>query len=143
MSDEHSRAWWPHARAVLVLLHVIAVLMLSSPDLGGGLSKKAWQTEAIQTEFAAWADRFNRWGADTTTQKLTDDVWEVAMGWTELREKLLRPFDPYHRYLGVRQRWRMFAGPNRVPAKIRVAVEIEGEWRTVYEARSAEHTWRG
>ena len=137
MSPEPTPPWKLHLRGVLVGLHVLAVVVLSSPDLSGGMNRKAWDAPMVEAEFAAWAERF-----DMGTDELQDRAWTVAVSWVEARDTLLTPFEPYHEYLGVRQRWRMFAAPNRVPARIAIAVEIDGEWRLIYEARSPEHTWR-
>ena len=138
MSTEPTPSWKLHLRGVLIGLHVLAVVMLSSPDLGGGMNRKAWDAPMVEAEFAAWAKRF-----DMTTDALQDRAWTVAVGWVELRETLLTPFQPYSRYAGVRQRWRMFAAPHRVPTRLLIAVEIDGAWRPIYEARSSELTWRG
>jgi len=56
---------------------------------------------------------------------------------------LRKPFKPYTEYAGVRQRWRMFVAPHRHPATLHVEVQENEQWRTVYVARSSEHTWRG
>ena len=129
-------------RGVLIALHVLAVLVLSTPDLDGGLNRKAWKSDMVQAEFEAWTARFNRWGMDVTTEQVEQQTWETAVAWVDVRNKALTPFRPYRKYVGVRQRWRMFAAPNRVPARIRIAVEIDGQWQTVHEASSAAHQWR-
>lgn len=136
------RAWLPHLRGVFVAAHIITICALSTPDLGGALNRRAWKAATVQDEFAAWAQRFSRLGADLSSAELEDKLWSLATSWAELRTTLLVPFRPYADVVGARQRWRMFAAPNRVPARLRIAVKAEGKWRTVYEARSNEYTWQ-
>ena len=142
MKATPDRAWFPHLRAVLVALHILAIAALSTPDLGAALNRKAWKAPTVQDEMKAWAERFSGLGADISPAELEERVWSVATSWAELRDSMLIPFQPYADFAGTRQRWRMFAAPNRVPARLRIAVEIEGQWRTVYEARSEEYTWQ-
>ena len=40
-------------------------------------------------------------------------------GYERGRAKILEPFQPYYRYLGTWQSWRMFVAPHRYPARSR------------------------
>ncbi len=137
MTALRERPWFAHLRGVLVGLHVMAICVLSLPDLSGALDRRAWKAATVQDEIRVWAGRLS-----ISPPELEDRLWSIAIAWTELRKTLMRPFAPYAEYIGVRQRWRMFAAPNRVPARLRIAVKIEGEWRVVYEARSDTYTWQ-
>ena len=135
------RPWMAHLRGVLVAGHILAVLLLATPDLTGALNRKSWKSPVIQDELALWAGRFNRLGADLTTAELEEQVFTRAKAWSDRRDRMLVPVRPYADYLGVRQRWRMFAAPNMAPGRFRIAVKEGGEWRPVYEARSTELDW--
>jgi hypothetical protein len=125
-----------------VALHLVAISALATPDLSSALDRKAWKAPTVQDEIGVWAKRLSVLGADLTPAELEDQAWMIATSWANTRESMLRPFRPYASLVGARQRWRMFAAPNRVPARLRVAVELDGEWRTVYEAGSEAHAWQ-
>lgn len=131
------RAYWPHVRAGLVLAHIMVMLALSTPDLGGTLSRKAWKRPTVQLELEAWADKLGRDPAE-----LEEQLWGVATTYGEWRQKALRPVQPYSDYFGVRQRWRMFAAGQRVPARYEIDAKIDGKWEPIYRSRSDELDWR-
>lgn len=131
------RAAWRHIRALLVLLHLIAICVLTTPDLGDTLSRSAWKQPAVQRELAPWAKRFGQ-----TPQELEDTLWSLATSWREWRARIVRPIQPYSDYFGVRQRWRMFASPNRVPARYEIDIQQGTAWRPIYRSRSDQYTWR-
>ena len=133
---------WPHVRAALVSLHLLAIVIMATPSLGGAMSRKAWQQETVQSEFSAWSGRLNGLGFDTTPAGLEDWAWGVATKWTEIRKSLNEPLSPYHEYVGVRQRWRMFAAPHRVPARLEIEMQKGGQWHKVYVQGSDRYNWR-
>ena len=134
-------AIWRQVRAVLVALHCVAVISMAFPAPGGALRRSAWQDPTVQGEFEAWTTRFNALGADITKDELEDVLWEITKTWLSARRTALAPFQPYYKYAGTVQSWRMFVAPHRYPTRLEVAVEEGGEWRTIYAARSNEHTW--
>lgn len=131
------RQWWPHVRAALVAAHIGAVVVLALPDIAGpGSNKTAWKNPTVQSEISAWADRLGM-----PKEDLEQTAWTVATTWTIWMSQLRAPIEPYSRYAGVRQKWRMFVAPHRYPATLHVDVYEQGAWRPVYLSRSDEHTW--
>ena len=134
-------SWRMHLRGALVALHILAVCALSLPDLGGAMNRKAWKSGTVQHEIETWTARLVAWGMDITKDELEERAWGIAESWTAARKQLLAPFEPYRKYAGVRQRWRMFAAAERVPARLQISIKTEGEWQPVYESRSPELRW--
>jgi hypothetical protein len=132
-----ARPWWHHLRAAFVLFHLFAMCALATPDLGGGLSRKAWKQATVQRELKTWAGRFGE-----EPEAFEERIWGIALGYTRWRERLLWPVQPYKKYFGVRQRWRMFAAPDRRPARYEIDIRQDGEWKPIYRSRSDEHAWR-
>jgi len=146
MADAASSGWkraWPHVRAALVLLHVVAVTLMAMPAPGGGMNREAWAEPTVQGEFAAWTERLNGLGFDVTTEQVQDRAWAFAEGFMGLRETVLTPFQPYYEYAGTGQSWRMFVAPHRVPS--RLEIDLEGAdragWVTIY-AQGSDARWR-
>ena len=135
---------WPHLRALLVTAHIVAVFLLALPDARGiEQSRASWNNPTVQAELAAWTRRLAALGWQTDPQTLQQDVLAVARSWNATVTTLRTPVQFYEDHLGVRQRWRMFVAPHRYPAKLHVDLLDDGRWRTIYEARSPEHDWRG
>jgi hypothetical protein len=139
------RGVWPHLRAIFVLFHITAVLVLAVPNMGGqALSRRAWQNPTVQDEFKAWAARLRGLGVDIDARALEDRLWPFARRWTKAHRWAKRPFTPYAKYAGVTQTWRMFVAPHRYPARLHIDVRAsDGTWRPVQIARSRTYDWRG
>ena len=61
----------------------------------------------------------------------------------ETRRTVLSPFQPYYRYLGTAQSWRMFVAPHRYPARLHVEIKRPGEeWETISIFGDPEHAWK-
>jgi len=136
----------PHLRAAFVLFHLLAVVLMAIPAPAGGMKKSAWKDPTVQSEFAAWTDRFNALGAGITQEEFEAELWDFASGFMKVRKGVLKPFQPYYHYAGTWQTWRMFIAPHRYPARLHIDVMEhpkggERAWRTVYVARSTEHDW--
>ena len=116
---------------------------MSTPSPGSGLKRAAWSDPTVKAEFAAWTDRLNGLGWPIDQSTLEDRAWDFAVGYDRARDKLLTPFDPYLKYTGARQSWRMFVAPHRYPTRLWVELEEDGAWRPIYVERSSEHTWMG
>ena len=48
---------WPHIRALLISVHVLAVILGALPAPSGGMKRGAWRDPTVQDEFAAWRGR--------------------------------------------------------------------------------------
>lgn len=134
---------WPQIRAVLVGFHVLAVLVMATPSPSVGLRRSAWKDPTVQAEFAAWNERFKALGVNWTQAEMEDHLWSFGVAFDEVRRVLVAPADPYGRYLGTSQTWRMFVAPHRFPTRLQIELEEGGVWRTLYIERSDEYTWRG
>ena len=133
--------FWPHLRALLILMHVVTVVLMALPSPEGGMNRKAWADPTVQGEFEAWAGRLSAMGIVTTTSELDDSLWKLAVAYMARRKAVLAPLQPYYRYCGTDQPWRMFVAPHRNPARLHVEVEVQGAWQTVYVARSRDYRW--
>src|SRR6187399_1630494 len=125
MADEAS-GWeraWPHVRAVLVALHVVAITLLAMPAPGGGMNREAWAEPTVQGEFAAWTERLQGFGFDITSEQLQDGAWTFASRYMTVRDAMIAPFTPYYEASGTWQSWRMFVAPHRVPSRLEIDLE--------------------
>jgi hypothetical protein len=135
--------WWPHLRAALVALHLLAISLMAMPAPGGGMNRKNWEDPTVQDEFTAWTARFNAVGVHITSRQLQDRAYTFSSKFMWVRDRALKPFNPYYTYCGTWQSWRMFVAPHRYPAKMFVDIRSDGEFQTVYEERSWTARWRG
>jgi hypothetical protein len=133
--------FWPQIRAVLLLLHVVAVTLAALPAPEGGMSKVAWKDPTVQGEFDAWFTRITSLGYAGSRQDFESALWSFAVGYSRVRGKVLAPFRPYYDYAGTDQGWRMFVAPHRFPARLTIDIGRKGAWETVYVERSPTATW--
>lgn len=129
--------------AIAVALHLLAISLQAFPAPGGGMRKAAWKNPTVQGEFAAWTTRLNGLGVEVTQPELEEWLWTFAVEFMSVRGQVLAPFQPYYRYAGTGQSWRMFSAPHRHPSKLQISVRVDSEWRLVYESRSVEHDYLG
>jgi len=127
------------ALAAGVSAHLVAVTLGAAPSASGGLNRSAWQDPTVQAEFAAWSARLGGWGG--TPAALEQRLWGVAVGWEAGRSWVLAPFQPYYRWCGTWQSWKMFVAPHTHPTQLRIEVERGGVWQLAYVERSAEARW--
>ena len=133
-----------HLRAVLVLLHCLAIFLLSFPAPVGAMKKSAWRTKDMQATFASYTEAINGLGVELGQDELEAILWDAGTRFMAVRNQAVAPFQPYLRLTGSKQGWRMFGTVNRRPAwlEIEVGESKDGPWRTVYRMRSTEHDWR-
>jgi hypothetical protein len=132
---------WPHLRAAFVVFHVAVVVGMSVPAPEGGMNRSAWEDPTVQAELKAWAARFRALGmaADDTT--FQSHLWDFAAAFMDARRAVFAPLGFYTERLGVRQSWRMFVAPQRVPARLNVEIEEDGEWSIIFREVDPEATW--
>ncbi|MEM9478299.1 MAG: hypothetical protein AAGA58_01415 [Verrucomicrobiota bacterium] len=136
-----TKRWWPHARAALILFHIIAITAGSIPVLVDerAMTKEAWQDPVAQDEFKKWAERL---GDDWTAEDVESTAWTVAKGLLDFQSAVEAPFEPYYQFSGTRQRWRMFPAPVKNFPRLRIDIQsANSEWTTVYQMGSSEHQW--
>jgi hypothetical protein len=133
---------WPHIRAGLVTLHLIAITLLALPAPEGGMDRQAWQNPTVQDEFRAWSHTLTSCGLIITPTELEDRLWTIAQRYMALRGGVLQPFGPYYTTCGTFQGWRMFVGPHRFPLVLHIDIAEQGQWRPVYIERDSQYRWR-
>jgi hypothetical protein len=141
-SSQSVRRIWRHLRVPLVALHVVAIGLMATPDPGPGLQRSAWKNPTVQAEIQAWAERLNGFGVEVTPKALEAWAWARAKALHRLRDRLVRPFRPYHDYVGIRQPWNMFVAPHRNPAVLGVDILVDDEWTPLYRTRSDVYDYR-
>jgi hypothetical protein len=137
------KRFWPHLRALLILVHLFAISVLAMPAPGSGLNRSAWSDPTVTAEFDAWRERLASWGVDYTADEFEEQLWTVAETYQGGVNVVVKPFRPYYRYCGTQQSWRMFVAPHRNPAILHFEIHEEGEWRPLYVEGSTEYTWNG
>lgn len=135
------RPLYRHVIAVLVLLHVVSVAVSSLPSVRGGLSPALMKEPAVQLELRQWIKGLAAIGVELTTDELQAAVTRVGHAYSDVRDVLVWPFRPYHRYLGTGQTWNLFTSAHRLPSRLEIDVEVAGAFSPLYRARSAELTW--
>jgi hypothetical protein len=130
-----------HGLAVFVALHLFAVTFCALPSVGSGMNRNAWRQPTVQGEFRAWTERLTALGVRIEQEELEDRAWAFATGYESVRERILAPFQPYFRYCGTWQSWKMFVAPHRYPGRLEIEIDRGSGWEPVYVARSAEHRW--
>jgi len=127
-------------RALLVTLHLLAVILLSLPA-PAGMTETSLQEENLQSSFKAWSETAQSLGLALSPQDVQDLSWTWGNRVLDVRTQVLRPFQPYYKYAGTNQRWQMFGYLNRNPGRIEVATcdkknkklceEEDWQWRFV------------
>ncbi len=131
-----------HVRAVLVLLHLGAVLLLSIPRPPGGSDRSSLDGPVMQEIIGDWRQMANGVGWAVDQDRATDLVFGVSTGIRQVRGTVLSPFQRYAAFTGAHQSWGMFAFLKRRPALLSVEVQTGGVWQPVYLARDPDLRWR-
>jgi hypothetical protein len=129
-------AWWPHLRAVVVLLHLGAIVLMSLPSSHRLASRSHWDKPEQQADMARWSDTF---GVDKKEFEVF--LWDWTQRYVRLRKSVTRPFLKYADYAGARQGWTMFSGPRRRTGRYEVEVEEDGVFRRVFRTQDSSATW--
>lgn len=132
------RRFWPHARALLVTVHLAAIGLAAVPGPDGNMTRASWEDPVVRAELTTWSARFGM-----TVERFTDLIFPLAKGLFEGRNALRRPVEPYLDYTGCEQPWRLFSAPDRVPSRMQVLVHHRGTVleEPIFEERSERYTW--
>ena len=125
MKDLEDRRWFTELRAVLVLLHLVAIFCMGAPAPVGGLAastKEAPGVRQIFTDVSA--------STGIPAEDLEAVTWTTLKVWLDARDWVIKPFRPYYNRRGTRQSWRMMAVVNRRPARVRIELDGELAYRT-------------
>jgi len=69
---------WPQARAVLLGLHVLSLVVLSLPDEGAVHSRRRWKTANARADLRQLAQRLSDWGWQTDEHQLERALWDAG-----------------------------------------------------------------
>lgn len=131
---------WDHLRAILVLVHVVAVVGMSIPSPEGFSKADALENKDIAGPLHVWEQSLSRIGIPTT---LTRGVALYTGRSLEIIEdKMERTFYPYAHYLGVRQSWRMFSSSPAKSWMLEIFIEDEGTWTLLYRPFDPQARWQ-
>jgi hypothetical protein len=133
---------WAQLRAAFVTFHVLAVVGGSIPAPVGGLHRSSWSDPTVAAELEGWRSRLGAIGLQLDRKTYEDGLFTFARGLLRARAVALAPFQPYYRYVGVEQGWRMFVAPQTHPARLEIEVQEGGAWRSVYLQLDPERRWR-
>lgn len=128
--------WWPHLRALIVLTHLVAVVLMSLPSNYRLGSRSHWDTPEVQADLARWS---NTLGVDR--EEFEEVLWDWTQHYVRIRKKVAYPFLKYADYVGARQGWTMFSGPRRRTGHYIVEVEVDGAFRTIFKTQDGSATW--
>ena len=134
---------WPQLRALLVALHLLAVVLLSLPQPHRVLDQRGWRSENARHDLEQWSARLSQLGFDYTPQTLARDLWDLSVAYVEVYKHLAEPFLIYARTLHLYQGWTMFATPQKHPAEFHVDIRQRGEWTPIYRPHSALYDFAG
>ena len=113
---------WPKVRAVLVSLHVLAVLAVACPAPVKGSDAKNWRRAGVRAELAAWRKRLHAVGVDVTEPDLAEFGQRVSTSWSSARNTAAAPAIAWLKAIGATQGWYMFTAPDRAPQRFTFAV---------------------
>jgi hypothetical protein len=133
---------WPHIRAALVLLHIVAVVLLSLPHPSLILDRSRWRSGRGRMELANWTRTFNRLGFDVTEAELERKAWAAGERYRAWFSRYVHPFERYATYLHTRQGWSMFTHPKKRIGKVWIEIELKpGVFWPVFVSKSPVFVW--
>jgi len=133
---------WPHLRGALLLLHLVAITLMALPAPVGSDQRSNYEGPEAEAELQALSDGLARVGLDVPPDAIVDWSVSTSARVLALRRAALAPFQPYYRWAGTRQGYRMFSAVALRGNRLTVEVDRGDGWELLYLARSARHTWR-
>ena len=124
-----------------LIFHIVAITVRALPAPDGAMDRSTWNDPTVQQEMTAWTSRIDHLGFKLSSAQLQDLLYAIAGKMLSVRDALVSPFGRYYDYCGTFQSWQMFVAPHRFPARVRVDVEEQGHWRTVFRERDPNATW--
>lgn len=111
----------PAVRALLIALHLLAVVAVACPAPVRTMNAEAWQRPAVRDELEGWSSRLGAVGIAVSPDALRDLSSDVQRRWIEARSAVVWPFQKWLRAVNAPQGWYMFTGPDRDPQRLFVA----------------------
>jgi len=113
---------WPQVRAVLVALHVTAVLTVACPAPVKSSDAQNWKRATVRAELVAWTKRLRAVGLAVSEQELATLGQTVSTPWSQTRTTILAPALLWLKSIGATQGWYMFTAPDRAPQRFTFAL---------------------
>ena len=136
-----ARGWWPHVRGALLLAHIVAIVLMSLPNVGKIADRARWREHRTQYEIRAAAAKARRWGLfDGSDGEFEAWLWQLAQRYVAARAIIDRPLGPYGYYCGTQQAWGMFKAPARKAESIRLEIETPSG-RTLLFRNGSSHDY--
>lgn len=135
-SSTSARRVWPHLRALVVLAHLVAIILMSLPSSHRLASRSHWDKPEQQADLERWS---NTLGVDRDEFEVF--LWDWTQRYVRLRKSVTHPFLIYADYTGARQGWTMFSGPRRRTGRYEIQVEELGVFRSVFRTQDSTATW--
>lgn len=131
-----------HLRAALIALHLCVITVAAVPTPAGYL-KERWMRDAHVVESVdRWARVPRALGMDVETPVLVDRLFAAGRLVVAVHDGLVGPFEPYFRYCGTAQSWRMFGGVGVDTGRLEVhGRRPGGGWEPLYVERGPGR-WR-
>ena len=130
-----------HLRAILVLLHLVAITAVAFPA-PVGMRRTDLENPDVKAAIEAWRGVAGTFGVEVDPDEFRETLWTAGNGMLDARRSALEPFAPYYRYAGTRQSWSMFGYLNHTPARLEIHIDHGTGWEPLFIARTTAHTWR-
>lgn len=134
-------AWKHRFVYAFVAFHVIAITLAALPAPPEALEREDLSTGEEAENLAAWSKRLSQCGLAVSQSELEETLWHAAEKYKKIRKEILAPFQPYYKFCGARQGWKMFVGPHRTPSRLHIDIQENGVWRPIYIEGSRKHNW--
>jgi hypothetical protein len=130
---------WPAVRALLVLLHVTAVVVVACPAPARVPDARTWRRPGVRAEVASWTKRLRAVGVDVTEAEVAAFGRETSIAWATERKRWIAPFQFYLNTINAGQGWYMFTAPDRSPQRFALSfTDATGDHRVFDLGRSVD-----
>ncbi len=141
-ADAEPRGVWPHVRAVLLLLHIVAVVLMALPAPIGSDRDDTYEMASVREQLQQLSEALGAVGIEASEDEIAELSKTSARRILAARKAALRPFRPYYSLAGTRQGYRMFSGVSLYGDRLQVEIDRGDDWELIYLARDPDHRWR-
>jgi hypothetical protein len=134
--------YWPQLRAILISIHLIAIILKAIPSPEGAMNRSDWKNPTVQAEFEDFTNKLNTVGLDISQAEVEEELWVLAKKYMKVRRTAVKPFRKYYRYAGADQNWQLFVAPHMYPSRLNIEILVGDEWQTVYQPFNPETRWQ-
>ncbi|MCO4770460.1 MAG: hypothetical protein KDA24_10565 [Deltaproteobacteria bacterium] len=133
--------YWPQLRALLILLHLVAITLMALPAPVGSERADTYEVQEVKDQLEQLSSALERVGISASPAEIAETLISTSGRFLQARRAVLKPFRPYYRWAGTRQGYRMFSGVSHYGNRLHIEIEEGDAWRTIYLAHS-EEDWR-